>query len=102
MSLQIGKTNYAQRNTERLTFHKLGMQDNQRSLRVRIAPPVKSMAEQGRFSTYIKQHFGYAIKVGDKTIPRTFLCLEQRDRNRNVTQECPECEENSIRKASLL
>lgn len=101
--MQVGKPNYSQRggSGDRLTFHKLGMADTQRSLIVRIAPPVKSMAETGRFATYIKQHFGYKLKVGDKSIPRTFLCLEKKDRNKNVIEECPECEENALKKASL-
>jgi hypothetical protein len=98
--MQVGKPNYNSR-SERLVFHKLGMKDDQRTLIVRVAPPVKSLAEDGRFATYIKQHFGYGVKAGEKFSPRTFVCVERRDRNKNIVEECPECEEIALRKASL-
>lgn len=106
-TLQIGKTNYSRTNTEKLTYYKLGMKDNQRNLTVRIAPPIKSLADSGMYAVYVKQHFGYQMQTTPrdgkeaKSFPVPFSCIERRDRNKNVVQECPECNEIALRKASL-
>jgi len=101
-TMQIGKPNYNRSNSEKLTYYSLGMKDNQRELTLLLAPPIKSMAEKGDLSVYLKQHFGYTIPgKADKAIPMTFNCIERRDRNKNITQECPECNEISLKQASL-
>jgi hypothetical protein len=100
MSLQIGQPKYA--SSEKLTYYKLGMKDGQRDLILRIAPPIKSLAEDGHYAVYLKQHFGYNMTGrGDKTFPIPFSCIERRDRNKNIVQECPECNEIALRKAAL-
>jgi hypothetical protein len=100
--MQVGKTNYSGRSSERTKFFRLGMKDDQRDLTLRLAPPVKSMAERGNIAFYVKQHFGYSIKNSQgKDVFQTFLCIERRDRNKNVIEECPECEENKLRKAEV-
>lgn len=102
-TLQIGKTNYSANRGEKLTFYRLGMKDNQRELVVRIAPPIKDLAEKGFTSVYVKQHFGYSVSgKGDKRIPQTFNCIERKDKNKNIIQNCPECDEIALRKADVL
>jgi len=100
-TLQIGKPNY-NRTSEKLVYYRLGMNQNQRELILRLAPPIKSLAESGNYAVYHKQHFGYQLTgKGDKPFPAVFNCIERRDRNKNVTQECPECTEIAMRKAAL-
>jgi hypothetical protein len=101
-TLQIGKPNYNRTNSEKLVYYRLGMKDNQRELTLFICPPIKSMAEDGAYATYVKQHFGYTLPgKGDKPYPKTFNCIEKRDKGRNVTQECPECNEIDLRKKAM-
>jgi hypothetical protein len=101
MALEIGKANY-KGGGSKLVYYRLGMQDNQRSLTVRIAPPVKDLAKNGYIATYVKQHFGYTVAgKGDKRIPKTFVCVERRDKNKNIVQNCPECDEIAMRKADI-
>lgn len=101
-TMQIGKPNYNRTNTEKLTYYRLGMKENQRELTVFIAPPIKSMAADGNYAAYLKQHFGYTTPgKADKPIPMTFNCLERKDKNQNIVQECPECNEISLRKTSV-
>ena len=101
-TLEIGKPNYNRTNSEKLVYHRLGMKENQRELTVFICPPIKSMAADGNYATYVKQHFGYTLPgKGDKPFPVTFNCIERRDKSKNVVQECPECNEIDLRKKSL-
>lgn len=102
MSLIVGKANYNANRGEKLTFFRLGMKDNQRELIVRLAPPIKDLADKGAYATYVKQHFGYTSPgKGDKRFPQTFLCVEKRDRNKNIVQSCPECDEIAFRKIDV-
>lgn len=101
-TLEIGKPNYNRTNTEKLVYYRLGMKDNQRELTVFICPPIKSMAKDGNYASYVKQHFGYHLPgKGDKPFPVTFNCIERRDKSKNVVQECPECNEIDLRKKAL-
>lgn len=101
-TLQIGKPNYNRTNAEKKVFYRLGMKENQRELTLFICPPIKSLAERGQYSVYTKQHFGYSMPgKGDKPFPMVFSCVEERDRNRNITKECPECNEISLRKTAM-
>lgn len=101
-TLQIGKANYNANRGDKLVFYRLGMKDNQRELVLRIAPPIKDLAEKGSYATYVKQHFGYSMTGrGDKRFPVTFNCLERKDKMKNIVQNCPECDEISLRKADL-
>lgn len=105
----IGKPNYAGGgdNKAALVFHKLGHKEpKQRVIVVRIAPPIGPLAERGTWAMYVKQHFGYSIQFTNrngevKKIPTTFRCLERQDRNGNITQRCPECDEIARQKARL-
>jgi hypothetical protein len=98
--MQVGKPNYSSSRGQKLLFFKLGMKPEQRKLVVRVAPPVKELAEERRLGVYIKQHFGYTLKINNNDIPKTFKCIERR-KGANVMEECPECEENRLRKAQL-
>lgn len=101
-TLQIGKANYTANKGEKLTYYRLGMKDNQRELVLRIAPPIKDLAEKGFAAVYHKQHFGYSVTgKGDKRIPQTFNCIERKDRNKNIVQSCPECNEIALRKEAI-
>lgn len=101
-NLQVGKANYNANRGEKLTFFRLGMKDNQRELTLRIAPPIKDLAEKGMYATYVKQHFGYSMTGrGDKRFPVTFNCIERKDKMKNVVQNCPECDEINLRKADI-
>lgn len=101
MALEIGKANYNGAR-DRIPYYKLGLKDNQRELTLRIAPPIKDLAKDGKFAVYLKQHFGYTISGrGDKPIPQLFACIERRDQSKNVVQSCPECDETAMRKADL-
>jgi hypothetical protein len=60
----------------------------------RIAPPVKSMRATGRWYTYDALHQGYSVpneQNPDKPRFKPFRCIFKRDRNKMVTQDCPEC-----------
>jgi hypothetical protein len=98
--MQVGKPNYNAGNKDRLTFFRLTMKDDGRFLSVRIAPPVKSLADEGKFAIYCKQHFGYGyrFKEGGPVVPQTFICIERKDRKSgSLIEECPECSENALR-----
>lgn len=104
----FGKPNYTTNESKALIFHKLGHKEpKQRTLVVRVAPPYGPLAEKGIWARYVKQHFGYTLSVPNKTtgevrkIPQTFLCLEKRDRDGNIIQRCPECDEIAAQKAKL-
>lgn len=101
-TLQVGKANYSANKGEKLVYYRLGMKDNQRELTVRIAPPIKDLADKGHSAVYVKQHFGYSLAgKSDKRIIKKFSCIERKDRNRNITQNCPECDETALRKADI-
>lgn len=74
------------------------------SVNYRIVPPLHSLARNGTWYTWYRTHYGY--KVADSKDPtvlrtRTFLCVERKDRNRNIVETCPECEEIKSRKEGL-
>lgn len=116
MTMAIGKTNYKGGSAgggavipDKVTYHKLGHKaadGKDRVIIVRLAPPIKSLAEKGIWRRFVKQHFGYGISVTTGTgangtkrfIPQTFLCIEETDRDGNVKVQCPECNEIKLRK----
>ena len=63
--------------------------------RIRILPPMHSLAEEGRWAVYETMHWGYAGVDGkdqNKTKARPFRCIKEEDRRTNMLlQECPEC-----------
>lgn len=71
----------------------------------RIGPPYKSLAAEGRWFWYTRQHFGYYgvnPKEPDKTVARPFLCpLEIDRRTEMVKVPCKECEKTE-RQQDLL
>lgn len=108
MTIQFGKPNYSSGATNtKMVFFKLGHDDpKKRVLVIRIAPPIGPLAEKGIWSRYIKQHWGYGVKaVGregkEYTIPLRFRCIENKDRNGNITQRCPECDAIRVQKDKL-
>ena len=60
----------------------------------RIFPPVGAMAATGTWKIYAGKHFGYSgLNPRDpaKTIPRPFMCIEERDFDtKMILRECPE------------
>lgn len=62
----------------------------------RILPPMKSCAEDGYgWYRYHGIHFGWVgtdPKDPTKTRQKPFRCIQQTDRNRVVTQDCPACD----------
>jgi hypothetical protein len=108
MAIQFGKANYSGSNeSKRLTYFKLGhKKPEQRTVTVRIAPPYGALAERGTWAVYLKQHWGYTLKVvgGDgkaRDIPVTFNCCEKTDRNGNITVHCAECDAIRLQKDTL-
>jgi hypothetical protein len=107
MTLKIGTPNYSSNNssteTQKTIYHRLGhAKPEQRTMVLRISPPLGELADRGIWSVYVKQHFGYTIPVvvknETKHIPVTFNCIERVDKNKNVIQPCPECEAIAARK----
>lgn len=104
MTLAIGKADYSGNNgsfggKKRPTVYKLGhKKPEDRTMVLRIGPPVGALADRGIWARYIKQHFGYTIPFTKKdgsqaNLPVTFSCIEERDREGNITKRCPECDE---------
>lgn len=64
-------------------------------VKVRILPPMKSLAEEGRWAAYHGRHYGYlGVNVNNPSKPlfKTFRCVERMDfKTKMITQECPEC-----------
>jgi hypothetical protein len=62
----------------------------------RLLPPMKSCAEDGYgWYRYHGIHFGWVgtdPKDPTKTRQKPFRCIQQTDRNRVVTQDCPACD----------
>lgn len=97
-TVQYGKANYESGGSfEKQVFYQLGHKEQKDRVQVlRLAPPIKALAEKGVWAKYIKTHWGYSIrfiaKSGEvKRIPKTFLCIERADRDGTIIQECPEC-----------
>ena len=72
----------------------------------RILPPMKSLAQEGKWALYHGTHFGYAgvdKKDSTKTKQRPFKCIEERDfrKNNMITKACPECQLVAGKKAEL-
>ena len=114
MTIQIGKPNYnssGENSKERATYHRLtskdkdGHSDPGRTLVVRIAPPIGDCAERGIWRRYIKQHFGYGVPYtyqgNTKFSHKVFLCPENKDRDGNITNRCPECSERQTQEEKL-
>jgi len=61
----------------------------------RIAPPVKSLKNVGKWKIYDKLHYGYTVpndQNPDKPRHRPFRCIEKKNRATSmVEQDCPEC-----------
>lgn len=61
----------------------------------RIAPPVKSLKNVGKWKVYDKLHYGYTVpndKNPDKPRAKPFRCIEKKNRGTGmVEQDCPEC-----------
>jgi len=70
----------------------------------RIAPPIKSLRSSGKWYTYDSLHQGYTIpNEQDPSKPKwkPFRCIFKRDRNKMVTQDCPECTRIDLEKKKL-
>jgi uncharacterized C2H2 Zn-finger protein len=107
MAIQVGKANYKSSESTRLIFHKLGHKEaKQRTLIVRLAPPIGPLADKGVWAVYLKQHWGYSVPfVGSdgktRNIPLNFKCVEKTDRDGTITVHCPECDMIRVQKDKL-
>ena len=107
MAIQLGKANYKSQESARLVFHKLGHKEpKQRTLIVRLAPPIGPLADKGVWALYIKQHWGYSVPfVGSdgkvRNIPLNFKCVEKTERDGTITVHCPECDMIKVQKDKL-
>jgi hypothetical protein len=69
---------------------------------VRILPPLGKCAPTGEWFVSHAQHYGYAVKGGERITYCNFYCLEKsmwKNDVRVITQRCPECDEIAKRKA---
>ena len=61
----------------------------------RLLPPMKSLAEIGKWAVYHGIHFGYAgvdFKDPTRTRQRPFKCIEEKNfKTQLITRACPEC-----------
>lgn len=61
----------------------------------RLLPPMKSLAEEGKWAMYYGQHFGYAgtdSKDPTRTRQKPFRCIEEKNfKTQMITRACPEC-----------
>jgi len=61
----------------------------------RIAPPIKSLKEVGKWNVYDRLHYGYTVpndQNPDKPRARPFRCIEKTNRaTKMIEQDCPEC-----------
>jgi len=110
MTVQLGKANYtgSGSNQDKLKFYKLGhKEEKDRTIVVRVAPPKGKMVNFGTgFRLFRKVHFGYGLEVtannGKKyTIPQTFDCIEETERDGTIKVDCPECVERKTRVEQL-
>jgi hypothetical protein len=94
----FGKAKYG---GNRFRNHKLKDGKN----KYRIGPPYKSLAAEGRWFYYTRQHFGYYgtdAKDDSKTVARPFLCpLEIDRRTEMVKRPCKECDKIEQQKELL-
>lgn len=71
----------------------------------RIVPPIKSLAEAGKWAQYHGQHFGYSgsdPRNPDKVKMRPFSCIKKEDfRTKMVTVSCSACETIEQKKQEL-
>lgn len=98
-TLEIGKGRYTGGSSQPTTvYYELKFdKPDRRSLTLRLAPPIKSEKDNGRgWFTYSATHFGYSTtsagrdgKTYSKMMP--FACIQRKNRDGLVTQECPEC-----------
>lgn len=61
----------------------------------RVMPPLHSLAESGKWLQYAAQHWGYSVpdaKNPIKSFKKTFACIQEKDREKVITQHCPECD----------
>lgn len=71
----------------------------------RLAPPVKSLKNVGRWSFYDTLHFGYSVpnpENPDKPRARPFRCIHKKNRATGmIEQDCPECTDLEAREKEI-
>lgn len=71
----------------------------------RVLPPMKSLAEFGKWCLYYSVHYGYfGVNRADPSKPsyRTFRCIEDKNlRTGMIKQDCPECNKNGVQRKLL-
>lgn len=66
----------------------------------RILPPMFSLAEAGKWAQYYSTHSIW-LDVNGKRKPYHFQCILEKDRDKNIVQDCPFCTAESHAKTKL-
>jgi hypothetical protein len=93
---QYGNSNGPRYENWRLKTPDASKGEQKTSFICRIIPPMKSLAESGKWAFYHGQHFGYAgvnPRDPDKVKQRPFACVKKEDfRTKMVTVACAACD----------
>lgn len=91
----FGKPKYSHNSSNDSGFYKIFKMESDKDLVVRVLPPMKSLAESGKWGVFHSVHYGYQglnKKDPSKTQARPFRCVEQKNfKTGMITQSCPEC-----------
>lgn len=97
-TIEVGKSSYGRNTKSSTPYYELKYnQKGKERLVLRLAPPIKSAKDNGRgWFVYTPTHFGYtSVSSGrdGKTYSKmqTFSCIQRKNRDGEITQECPEC-----------
>lgn len=99
----FGKAKYG--NSSETNYQKFIRLESDKELMVRVLPPMKSLADVGKWAMYHSVHYGYRgvdRKDPSKSSARPFRCVEQKNfKTGMITQSCPECLEIQRKKETL-
>ena len=103
MNNGFGKPKYG--NASESSYSKLFKLEDGKELIVRILPPMKSLADSGKWALFHSVHYGYYgvnKKEPSKLSARPFKCVEEKNfRTGMITKSCPECVEIANKKSIL-
>jgi hypothetical protein len=70
----------------------------------RLFPSMKSCAQDGQWAVYHAVHWGYAVpnpKNPEQTFKKPFKCIQRKNRDGLVVEECPQCKLIESKKAEF-
>lgn len=70
----------------------------------RLFPSMKSCAQDGQWAVYHAVHWGYAVpnpKNPEQTYKKPFKCIQRKNRDGLVVEECPQCKLIESKKAEF-